>query len=226
MAAQADSLFIHGGLVAKDGGLGQHAGIVDVAVLQNDLELFVQAVGIGLHPACAQGLHLADAFLQEVQAIFHVGLHLGTLGSTHLHKMVQCLGRDGRHIFPQLLFVHIGVAGGQHIREAGQDSGRNVVLDPQLLRKIPHGLLIAAGQLHVHGDHRIGGIHVLDGHAQLHFAAGDALVQLLFQAAVQIAAGARNARGILKIAGVYAAQFHRDLTAVAHCGSPAETGHA
>ena len=36
---------------------------------------------------------LGNAFLQEVQAIFHVGLHLGPLGSTHLHKTVQCLGR-------------------------------------------------------------------------------------------------------------------------------------
>ena len=45
VAAQADGLIIHGGLVAKDGSLGQDTGIIDVPVLQNDLEFFVQEIG-------------------------------------------------------------------------------------------------------------------------------------------------------------------------------------
>ena len=226
MAAQAHRLFIHSGLIAKNSGLGQHAGIVDIAVLQNDLELLVQAVGVGFHAACAQSLHPAHALLEEVQAVFHVCLHLGTLDGAHLHKAVQRLCGNGRNIFPQLFLVHIRVAGGEHIREAGQHARRDIVLDTQLFRNIPHGLLVAACQLHVDGHHRIGSVHILHGHAQLHLAAGDALVELLFQAAVQIAAGARDARRILKVAGIHAAQLHRDLTAIAHSSPPAKAGHA
>ena len=34
MAAQAHRLFIHSGIITKNSGLGQHAGIVDIAVLE------------------------------------------------------------------------------------------------------------------------------------------------------------------------------------------------
>ena len=36
VAAQAHRLFIHSGLITKNSGLGQHAGIVDIAVLPKD----------------------------------------------------------------------------------------------------------------------------------------------------------------------------------------------
>ena len=108
MAAQTDSFLIHGSLIAKDGGLGQHTGIINVPILQDDLEFLVQAVGVVLYPACAQSFHLADALFQKHKAAFHVCLHLGAL-------------------------VHIGVAGGQHIREAGQNGGGHIIFDPQLL---------------------------------------------------------------------------------------------
>ena len=226
MAAQTDSFFIHGSLIAKDGGFGQHTGVIDVAILQDDLEFLVQAVGVVLYPACTQALHFADALFQKHKTAFHICLHLGALGGTHLHKVIQRLRGNGRHILPQLLLVHIGVAGGQHIREAGQNGSGHIIFDPQLLGQVPHGLLIAAGKLHVDGDHGIRCVHVLDGHAKLYLAAGDPLVELLFQAAVQRTAGARDAGGILEIAGVHAAQFHSDLAAIEHGSPPAETGHA
>ena len=226
MTAQADGLLVHSSLVAKDGGFGQHAGIIDIAVFQNDLELFIQAGGVSLHTARAQGLHFADAFLQKIQAVLHIGLHLGTLGGAHFHKAIQRLCRNGRHIFPQLFLVHIRMAGGEHIRETGDYPGRDIIFDAQLLGDIPHGLLIAAGQFHVDRNHSICGIHILYSHAQLHLAAGDAFVELLFQSAVQIAAGARDARRILKVARIDAAQFHRDLPAIAHSSPTAKAGHA
>ena len=226
MAAQPDGLLVHGGLVAKDGGLGQDAGVVDVPVLQNGLELLVKAVGVGLHPACAQGLHLPHALLEEAKAALHIGLHLCALGGTHGDEIVQCLCRHGGDVRPELLLVHVGVAGGQHVREAGQARGRDVVFDAQLFRNTAQGLLIAAGQLHVHGDDGVGSLHVLDGHTQLDLAAGDPLVELLFQAAVHVVAAAGNAGRILEIPGVDAAQLDRDLAAIAHSSPPAKTGHA
>ena len=226
MAAQADGLLIHGGLVAKDGGLGQDTGIIDVPVLQNDLELFVQAVGVVLHPTGAQGLHPAHAFFQKAQAVLHVSLHLGTLSGAHLHKAVQCLGGDSGDILPKLLLIHIGVAGGQHIGKTGDHPGGHIVLDLQRLRQVPQGLPVALGQLLIHSHHGIGGIHGLHRQAQFYLAAGHPLVQLLFQAAVQIAAGAGHPGRILKVPGIDAAQLHRDLTAIAHSSSPAKTGHA
>ena len=165
MAAQTNGLLVHGGLVAEDGSLGQDTGIVDVPVLQNDLELFVQAVGVSLHPARAQGLHLTHALFKEAQAAFDVGLHLGTLRRAHLHELFQCLCGDGGDVLPQLFLVHIRVAGGEDVREAGDQAGGGVVLDAQLLGQIPQGLLVAAGQLLVHGDDRVGGVHVLHGQA-------------------------------------------------------------
>ena len=118
------------------------------------------------------------------------------------------------------------MAGGQYIRETGQNGGGHIIFDPQLLRQGPHRLLIAAGKLHIDGDHGIRCVHVLHGHAKFHLAAGDPLVELLFQAAVQRTAGARDAGGILEIAGVHAAQLHSDLTAIEHGSPPAETSHA
>ena len=226
MAAQTDGLLIHGGLIAKDSGFCQHTGVINVAILQDDLEFLVQAVSVVLYPACAQSFHLADALFQKHKTAFHVCLHLGALGGAHLHKAIQCLSCHGGNILPQLLFVHISVAGGQHIREAGQHTRRDIVLDAQLLGDIPHGLLVTAGQFHVDGDHGIRCVHVLHGHAKLYLAAGDPLVELLFQAAVQRTAGARDAGGILEIAGVHAAQFHSDLAAIEHGSPSAETGHA
>ena len=118
------------------------------------------------------------------------------------------------------------MAGGQHVREAGQRRDGDVVLDAELLRKVPQGLLVAAGQLHVDGHLCVGGLHVLDGHAQLDLAAGDPLVELLFQAAVHVAAAAGDAGRILEIPGVDAAQLDRDLAAIQHSSPPAKTGHA
>ena len=226
MAAQTDSLLIHSSLITKDGGLGQHTGVINVAILQDDFEFFVQAVGVVFYPACTQALHLADALFQKHKTAFHVCLHLGALGSAHLHKAIQCLRGNGRHILPQLFLVHIGVAGGQHIRETGQNGGGHIIFDSQLLGQVPHGLLIAAGKFHVDGDHGICRVHILHGHAKLYLAAGDPLVELFFQATVQRTAGARDAGGILEIAGVHAAQLHSDLTAIEYGSPPAETGHA
>ena len=225
MAAQADGLLVHCGLVAEDGGLGQDAGIVDVPVFQDNLELFIQAVGVGLHPARAQRLHPADALFQKAQAALDVGLHLSTLGGAHLHERFQRLRRDGGDVLPQLLLVHIRVAGGENVREAGNEAGGGVVLDAELLGQVPQGLLVASSQLPVHGDDGVGGVHVLHRQAQFHLAAGDLLVQLLFQAAVHIAAGPGHPGRILKVPGIDAAQLHRDLTAIAHRCAPAKTGH-
>ena len=80
VAAQTDSFFIHGSLIAKDGGFGQHTGVINVTILQDDLEFLVQAVGVVFHPACTQALNFADALLQKHKTAFHVCLHLGALG--------------------------------------------------------------------------------------------------------------------------------------------------
>ena len=226
MAAQTDGLLVHGGLVAEDGGFRQDAGVVDAAVLEDGLELLVEAVGVGFDAACAQGLHPAHPLLEEAQAALHVGLHLGTLGGAHGDEVVQRLSRHGGDVGPELFLIHVGVAGGQHVREAGQRRDGDVVLDAELLRKVPQGLLVAAGQLHVDGHFCVGGLHVLDGHAQLDLAAGDPLVELLFQAAVHVAAAAGDAGRILEIPGVDAAQLDRDLAAIQYSSPPAKTGHA
>ena len=226
VAAQTDGLLVHGGLVAEDGGFRQDAGVVDAAVLEDGLELLVEAAGVGFDAACAQGLHPAHPLLEEAQAALHVGLHLGTLGGAHGDEVVQRLSRHGGDVGPELFLVHVGVAGGQHVREAGQRRDGDVVLDAELLRKVPQGLLVAAGQLHVDGHFCVGGLHVLDGHAQLDLAAGDPLVELLFQAAVHVAAAAGDAGRILEIPGVDAAQLDRDLAAIQYSSPPAKTGHA
>ena len=88
----------------------------------------------------------------------------------HLHKVLHRLGRHGGHIVPQLVLVHLGLPGHQHVGEPGQQARRHVVFDPKGLGHIPQRLLVAPCQVHVHRHRRLGGFEVLQRQADFHLA--------------------------------------------------------
>ena len=225
MAAQPHRLLVHRGLIPKDGRLGEDAGVVDGAVFQDGFQPLIQALGVLFHPAGAEGFDFAHALFHRIQPAGDIGQHFGALDAPHFHKVFQRLGGDVRDILPQLVLVHLSLAGGEDVGEPGQQADGDVVLDAQVLGQVAEGLLVAAGQVEVSGDGGGGGLGVLDGEAQLHLAPGDAFVQLGLEPTVHESAAAGDPGAVLEIARIDAAQLHRDLPAIAHTAGAAIPCH-
>src|SRR5699024_12829 len=73
----------------------------------------------------------------RIQRAADAGHHLFALDAPQLHEVLHSLGGHRRHVRPQPLLVHFGLAGHQHVGEPGQQARRHVVFHPQGLGHIP-----------------------------------------------------------------------------------------
>ena len=225
MAVQPHRFLVDGGLVCKDGGLGDKAAFLNVPILQKLLQAGIQAVAVCLDAALGGLLDLTHQRFHVLQAAFHIRLQLFALSRTHGHKGIDGLIGDALHILPQRILVGGGGGLGQHIGKAGQHAHRHIVFQVHALHHGGQRGAIALRQPPVHRHHRVGGGDILDGQGQFHLAAADSGRHQLFQLILQKKAGAGQPRGIFQIAGIHAAQLHFDIPPVKHCPGAAIAGH-
>lgn len=119
VAAQPDSLLVHSHPVRKQGCFSEHPAVVDLAILQQFTQLFVETLPVGFHRFGAAALHRLHQSEDIVELGCQVGRELFALRRRMAIKLsgaVGCLG----DIAPERFFVHLRSAGGEQFRDPAE----------------------------------------------------------------------------------------------------------
>ena len=225
MAAQADGLLVHRGLVRVDRRLGQDAGLVDAGVRQHLLHAREQLFAVLPDALGRTRFHLAHHALDRGAAAADIVRELFALAQTHLVKAVAGLLEHRGHVADHLVRVLLDALRAQHVRHLGQHRDSHIVPQAVGLAQVVQRVQIALCQRMVDRDGNIAALLGLHADEDLHLAARDARRRGLFDRIIQKTILARRLDRAVQIAVVDRAQLDRDRAAVQLFLGAAVTGH-